>query len=231
MANSSSSHGGGRVMTKTAFSTKMRLVFIFGLEGTGHHYIMEASDRIFQERKDEPQIQKMGLKRKNYFLTIAMRESAAGFGHARKSARREMRDLARRSEGISFPANVQFLNGHSVPSGIGSQKVMEYADPRLMAEAAEAEGVDFRVLYLKRSAKEILMANTVHREFQNNLSNPHDTNKQKKFMEYVRVLFTDAAVVQSFLAELDPAFVICHDWNLFGDPDQAQKIADAIAPN
>ncbi|CAN0311826.1 unnamed protein product [Scytosiphon promiscuus] len=43
---------------------------------------------------------------------------------------------------------------------------MQYVDPRLMAEAAEAEGVDFRVLYLKRSAKELLLADTVHRHFQ-----------------------------------------------------------------
>lgn len=48
---------------------------------------------------------------------------------------------------------------------------------------------------------------------------------------YVRVLFTDVAVVHSFLAELDPSFVVCHDWSLFGDPDQAHNIADAIAPN
>lgn len=38
-------------------------------------------------------------------------------------------------------------------------------------------------------------------------------------------------MVQSFLAELDPAFVVCHDWSFFGDPDQARKIADTIAPN
>lgn len=36
--------------------------------------------------------------------------------------------------------------------------------------------------------------------------------------------------MHSFLAELDPAFVICHDWSLLGDPDQAQSIADAVAP-
>lgn len=44
-------------------------------------------------------------------------------------------------------------------------------------------------------------------------------------------MFTDAAVVQSFLAELDPAFVVCHDWELFGDPDKAQRIGDFIAPS
>ncbi|CAN0455879.1 unnamed protein product [Laminaria digitata] len=55
---------------------------------------------------------------------------------------------------------------YSYPDGWGLNKVMKYLDLRLLAEAAEAEGVDFRILYLQRPAKDILVANTIHRNFQ-----------------------------------------------------------------
>lgn len=48
---------------------------------------------------------------------------------------------------------------------------------------------------------------------------------------YTRVLFTDIAVVHSFLGELDPAFVVCHDWDQLGERDQARTIADFVAPD
>lgn len=48
---------------------------------------------------------------------------------------------------------------------------------------------------------------------------------------YMRVLFTDIAVLQSFLGELSPDFVVCHDWDFLGDREQASKIAVFIAPN
>jgi len=47
-----------------------------------------------------------------------------------------------------------------------SPKVFKYMDLRLLAEVAEAAGVDFRVLYLRRKARDIILANTVHRHFQ-----------------------------------------------------------------
>lgn len=55
---------------------------------------------------------------------------------------------------------------YSYPHGSGQKKLMKYIDLRLLAEVAEKEGVDFRVLYLRRSVKDILVADTVHRHFQ-----------------------------------------------------------------
>lgn len=48
---------------------------------------------------------------------------------------------------------------HTVP------KVFGYLDLELLAEVAEAEGVDFRVLYLRRPARDIVVADTIHRDF------------------------------------------------------------------
>ena len=52
-----------------------------------------------------------------------------------------------------------------------------------------------------------------------------------RYMKYMQLLLTDTAVVHSFLAELDPAFVICHDYSRVGDVEQASVVADFIAPN
>lgn len=49
-------------------------------------------------------------------------------------------------------------------------------------------------------------------------------------MEYAKVIFTDMGVVHSLLGELDPAFVICHDWDLLGDPEQAKNVSAFISP-
>lgn len=50
-------------------------------------------------------------------------------------------------------------------------------------------------------------------------------------MNYVRVLFTEMAVIQSLLSELPPGTIICHDWDRLGDEDQASDIAAFISPN
>lgn len=47
----------------------------------------------------------------------------------------------------------------------------------------------------------------------------------------MRILFTDIAVLQSFLSELGPGLVVCHDWDYLGDKDQASKVAAFISPN
>ena len=50
-------------------------------------------------------------------------------------------------------------------------------------------------------------------------------------MEYVRILFTDMAVLHSFLAEIDPGFIVCHDWDRLGEESQASEIAAFVSPN
>lgn len=165
MATSTSSNG-GCVVAKTVFSTKIRLLLVLGVEGTGHHYIIGANEDIFEAHADLPVIEKGFPSKDPYYIPYNMKISADGFDNARKNARRDMRDLARRAGRISSPGTFQLLDAHSIPTGHGPQKVMQYVDPRLIAEAAEAEGVDLRVLYMKRPARELLLANTAHRDFE-----------------------------------------------------------------
>ena len=45
------------------------------------------------------------------------------------------------------------------------------------------------------------------------------------------MLLTDTAVMHSTLAEIDPAFIVCHDYSHAGEEEQASKIANFVAPN
>lgn len=164
-AKTNSSASGGLV-AKTTVSNKMRLVYIFGVEGSGHHYVIGALNGIFEAYPDLPQITKGFPAKEPYYIPFTMKESAAAFDQARKLGHVDMRDLAVRTERLSYPGTIQQLNAASIPTGRGPQKVMQYADLRLIAEAAEAGGIDLRVLYMKRPANQILLANTVHRQFQ-----------------------------------------------------------------
>lgn len=50
-------------------------------------------------------------------------------------------------------------------------------------------------------------------------------------MQYMQILLTDVGVLHSLLTELGPGFVVCHDYDLFGDPGQSAAIAEFVAPN
>ena len=58
-----------------------------------------------------------------------------------------------------------------------------------------------------------------------------DVQPEQRYMQYMQVLITDIAVVHSFLAEIDPAFVICHRFDKAGEVEQSHLIADFLAPN
>ena len=44
-------------------------------------------------------------------------------------------------------------------------------------------------------------------------------------------MFTSIAVLHSQLLEIDPKFIVCHDFNIINDVDQMGKIANFISPN
>ena len=50
-------------------------------------------------------------------------------------------------------------------------------------------------------------------------------------MGYMQILMTDIGVLHALLAEIGPGFVVCHDYDLLGDADQAGAIAEFLAPN
>lgn len=49
-------------------------------------------------------------------------------------------------------------------------------------------------------------------------------------MKYMRILMTNIAVMHSFLAGIDPAFVVCHDFDYVGDIGQVSRIVEHVVP-
>lgn len=147
-------------LPKTVFSDKMRVVFIVGLEGVGHHYIRLALSQASEELPN--QIQEASACNCSWQSeTISQHVTELDL------ARQQMQSFASKEEGLTDgQANVvHFVHCVSYPYSGGANKVFQYTDLRLLAELAEEEGVDFRVVYLRRSAEDMVVADTVHRQF------------------------------------------------------------------
>ena len=158
------------VIRKTVFSSKFRFFFAAGLEGTGHHYIIEVEEDLFRTSNHLVQIPyRSDVEGKHYTIQNTMGGSARGYSTAISSARHNMRLLARVGEALQYPGTLRSMHGrqrlNSYPMGTGPNKALKYFDLRMLAEVAEAEGVDLRVLYLRRPVKQLVIANTVHRRF------------------------------------------------------------------
>lgn len=146
--------------TKAIESDKFRMVVLAGLEGSGHHYMLAAASRY-------PGIDETYHPDNNpYFLPVFMANGLSNYAHAEETAKEEMSRLKDYTAALPPPGRVYVHNSWSYPTDNGPHKVMQYLDMKRMADVAEDCGVDLRVLYLRRSAKDLLVANTVHRKFQ-----------------------------------------------------------------
>lgn len=156
------------VLQKTVFSSKLRLVLAVGIEGTGHNYFCEVDSHLFDNNPDLPQLpSKDNLNAGRFHIRASMGSTAEYYSTAIHDAKAAMRTLAQDGADLPSPGTVMIIHGlYSYPDGMGVHKALMYLDLRLLAEVAEAEGVDFRVVYLQRPAKDILVANTIHRGFQ-----------------------------------------------------------------
>ncbi|CAB1099247.1 unnamed protein product [Ectocarpus sp. CCAP 1310/34] len=221
------------ILPKTHVSDVFRLVFVAGLEGTGHHYVMWANASLFGDNMNLPRRYGHGKEIYEYYAPLKMGQNVKQFTMSSHNAVENMRRLAEWAANLSSPGALEFFSiPCSYPVNSGPLKVMQYMDLGMIAETAEGAGIDFRVLYLRRSAKEVVIANTVHRKFHLLMGDDEETVGQERlFLKYMRVLFTDIAVLHSFLGEIGPEFVVCHDWDRLGDKEQASTIASFISPN
>lgn len=147
-------------LSKTVHSDKMRVVFLVGLEGVGHHYFRLALSEASQELPN--QIQEASACNCSW-------QSGTISGHITDLdlAGQQMKSFASQEEELQEgQANiVHFVHCVSYPYSGGAHKVFQYTDLRMLAELAEEEGVDLRVVYLRRSAEDVVVADTVHRQF------------------------------------------------------------------
>ena len=207
---------------KKVFSDNTRLVFPAGIEGTGHHYFMTIWDLL------DPTIKKPfsgGIYRIDY----SMSSNIEHYKNVVENSKYNMDVLYDKT--ILDSPNLVYINGaQSYPANNGQDKAFQCPDLRTIAEDAEESGIDLRVIYLKRSAKDSIISNTDHRQFHMHLG-IEEESEEERFMRYIRILFTSIAVLHSQLLEIDPKFIVCHDFNLINDVDQMRKVANFISPN
>lgn len=156
------------ILSKTVFSSNMRMVLAVGVEGTGHKYVLEIHDHMFDTNDQLVQFPSNDLINVGIYRVLhSMGHDVHFYSDIIDTARRQMRKMAKRAEHIPFPGTIAVIHGkYSHPMGSGPSKLMHYLDLQMLAKVAEEEGVDFRILYLRRSVKGIIIADTVHRQLQ-----------------------------------------------------------------
>lgn len=161
------SRGASGVLTKTAISSKLRLVYNVGLEGSGHHYLEEVFEHMFPEHDGLLLRIRNPISMRSFMVSKSMTEKSSKDFEREDGATTEMRMLAEQATTLPAPGTIAKTKGRlSYPTRNGAGKVFRYLDIRMIAEKAEEEGIDFRVVYLQRSAREMVIASTVHRHFQ-----------------------------------------------------------------
>lgn len=154
---------------KTVISSNLRFIFPVGLEGTGHHFFAEVNKHLFRTNKNLSRVsQEDNIIVGAYQIDRSMQD-AQHYITTLSKARDSMRKLAQRGATLEAPGTIaspSYNSRNSYPNGHGPNKALKYTDLRLLAEVAEEEGVDLRVIYLRRPVKPVLIANTIHREFQ-----------------------------------------------------------------
>lgn len=157
-----------RVIKRT-FSHRMRILFSVGLEGTGHHYVGETIKKMFEHHRELTQ-----LDRCNLTDAYDLRKYEGGqskYVEDTSKAKRDMRELYMIENTLPPEGGLVTMQGctevgwQSFPNFGGPDKALQYPDIRMLAEVAEAEEVDLRVVYLKRNAEEI-MSSSIRRGFQ-----------------------------------------------------------------
>lgn len=157
----------GGIVPKRVISSKLRMSVLVGLEGTGHLYLIKVVEDMFNINDEISKDRTPCISFDPYLTLTSMEMSTLTYMRMLEKARTEMRDLANQEQDLSWPGHLARLCMEmSYPIGHGTHKALYYMDLRLLVEVAEEMGIDIRVVYLKRSAHDLFIANAVHRHFQ-----------------------------------------------------------------
>lgn len=153
------------ILAKTVENTKLRLIAIVGLEGTGHHYVKGTINQVFSTPLDKEN-HSIGCRIGKLLYVPTLLSTPSSFAKAQSDLREQVHKLVEIEERMeSSNSSISMVNGCrmlSYPMGGGKDKVFRYVDLQMVAEVAEKEHIDFRVIYLQRSARQLLVSNVLH---------------------------------------------------------------------
>jgi len=200
----------GRV-AKSVFSHTKRLLFVAGLEGSGHHgwneifHVCISTEKCFEDRR---------ISR-----ALFRRQNGTSYGvFTAESVGESGRDLVATYDGLKAFKQVAIdglyiLRGAgelSYPNFGGKHKSMNHPDVSMLAVLADSIGIDFRIIVLQRSAAGIL-ASTSRRDF----------GEQQE----PRILLDNSAALYSQLRALDPKFFNCVEFEQMRNLTSSQQEA------
>jgi hypothetical protein len=229
-------------LTKSIFSDRVRLLFVAGLEGSGHHAMADMFQVCMNSSYDQPVPSKATPQRfrcdkaDNISRALMHNLDKTGllFSHDAKNTAThltriedEMRHIVASSLssssshlhliGLGFTPLVGML---SYPNLNGMDKSLNHPDAFALSAIAESVGLDFRVVVLQRSAAAILRS-TERRAFGG--------------IEEPRILIDNAAALYTQLKLLDRRFYHCVQYErlhlMANDTTEQDKVIQFIHPN
>ncbi|CAM9131139.1 unnamed protein product [Scytosiphon promiscuus] len=212
------------LVQKTVFSSQMRMIFLVGLEGTGHHFMSAVLRKMCRlPGVFCPDVCPLAVA---LYKKMGTPQSPSDYREGLERIRNETEILALESDGLrngTISLLAFFKCGSkagmmSYPNYGGKDKPLQYVDLRILAEEAERAGIDLRLIYLSRAARSILLSDTQRRSFGGGFT--HET----------RILTNNAEVIDSFSRELDPGFTTCFSYENISDPGQASRVGEFVAP-
>ena len=212
-------------LEKKQSSELNRLIFIAGLEGTGHHGARAVFNVCVKKKLckvDYPitdQIMRYDWKTDilhGLFGAADVNLNAVEAVNVLRSMRRTAGQGGSNLNflGLCYATRSGML---SYPNFNGKHKTLDHPDLHMIATLAEAAGLDFRVLVLQRDADEVLRSNS-RRGYGGSLG--------------PKVLIANAEALQAELALVDPRFFRCVQYRSLGvlSAEGRRQLADFLHP-
>lgn len=222
------------IIEKKSFNENLRLLFVAGIEGTGHHAI---SSMLKECVKKDPHSCKNArdlsfdlfthvTKDDNYGLFAS--EHGADVDKDLVKVRQELKTISSSSEtalyflGLCDDATAGML---SYPNFSGENKALNHPDVVLLTKMSEEVNIDFRIIVLLRDAVSILKSVfSSKKNYLGGIKGPEP-----------RILIDNTAVLYSQLTLIDSKFFQCMNYDDFiklrrGDNELKEKLVNFVHP-
>lgn len=217
-------------LEKASFSSNIRLLFIAGLEGTGHHAMYDMFSICNNTGNCEPD-KIIGGACMRFDSSKNTMMGLFGSG-ATNEASRELTIIENRMKELKqIPGDHLFfigLKSHtaggmmSYPNFNGKNKALDNPDIYVLAQLAESVGLDFRVLVLQRGAEEI-----VHSATSRGFGGAEGKENEPK------ILLASANALYGQLSSLDRKFFECVRYDELGrlKPERVKELVEFLHPH
>ena len=213
------------IIPKAITNSKSRLLFVAGLEGTGHHALNAMFENCLAAKHCEVHAPLTQILMQ-FDPTKTMVHGLFGAGDVKHNALQlqqaydQMKTIAAYGENNLYLVGLCFVKRSamlSYPNYNGINKALDHPDISVLAALAELAGVDFRVLVLQRDASEIL-ASTARRGIGG--------------LEEPKILLDNAAALHAQLQLLDHRFFQCLHYQDIGNltATQQSELGDFLHP-